>query len=131
MTDRLAEMAALQRERASALRQVEDAARRETASRDVLLAAKSEWDAERFAILDVLAELVAYDGRECAIDPIGECTPHAYPTMEAGMPCPYQQARDLLAANQDALDQRQQQRAATARSQIEQMLDDAWKLRRR
>jgi len=131
MTDQLAEAAALRRERASALRQVEDAAKREAAARDVLLAAKAEWDADRFAMLDVLAEFVAIDGQECALDSTGECRPHAYPTAEAGMPCPYQRARDLLAAASPDLEQRQRAAEAEAHGQIERMLDDAGRLRRR
>ncbi len=86
---------------------------------------------DRFAMLDVLAELVACDGRECDLDATGECRPHGYPTTEAGVPCPYQRARDMLAAAAPELDRRRQQRAAEARGQLERMLDDAGRMRRR
>lgn len=78
---------------------------------------------DRFAMLDLLAELVAYDGRECAVEPDGECAPHAYPTGETGAPCPYRQARDMLAAAEPGLERRRQDRAGEARGRLEGLLD--------
>jgi hypothetical protein len=86
--------------------------------------------ADRFAMLDLIAEFVAMDGQECDVDHAGDCRPHGYPTVEAGAPCPYRQARDLLAANKDALDARQRQRSAHVRAQLESMLDEAERTRR-
>lgn len=85
--------------------------------------------ADRFAMLDLLAEFIAMDGQECDVDRAGDCRPHGYyPTAAAGIPCPYQQARDLLAANKDALESRQQRRAARARAQLESMLEKAGRM---
>jgi len=72
MTDRLAEMAALQRERASALRQVEDAAKREAAARETLLAAKTQWDTERAQLRAALTELLGAFHGACFSGSSGE-----------------------------------------------------------
>lgn len=84
---------------------------------------RDERDAERLAMLDLIAEFVAIDGQDCDLDPTGECRPHGYPTVEAERPCPYQEARDLLASAAPELKRRRQAHAAQARKQIEHMLD--------
>ncbi len=95
----------------------------------VLLDERQQSRTDRFALLDVLAELVAYDGQQCRLDATGECAPHAYPTEEAGFPCPYRRARDLLDAAGPKLERRRQRQAAQARGQLERMLDDAGRMR--
>ena len=79
--------------------------------------------ADHFAMLDLIAEFVAMDGRDCAIDQVGECRPHAYPAVETGGVCPYQEAKGLLEAHAPELQQRDQERSAAARQQLEQLLD--------
>lgn len=79
---------------------------------------------DRFAILDLIAEFVECDSQDCALDATGECRPHGYPTVEAGLPCPYTRARAILDAYRPLLEARQAERAAAARRGLAALTGD-------